>query len=191
MATYKIDDQTSFELEDGEEVVFKNFPVTRFDDGGCLMSIASMLTFGIAGKAAEKKWLVNIAVTNKRIVAVPIPPNEKNFPAESFYFSKMSGVKPTGSADASHDEASLHIDANGTAYFINFYPEGGYKKALKEHKAGKSGEWLAKVAASNDEKFNKVGIPEAMKTIDTSQVEHIQKRDFLVYVLDSFYHAFK
>ena len=80
MKTEQIDNQTSFELQDGEEVIFSNMPGLSLTD------------------FKNKKALVgkdhrygNIAVTNKRVVFVPFP-NKKNYQTESFYYSDINSV---------------------------------------------------------------------------------------------------
>jgi hypothetical protein len=45
-----------------------------------------------------KHWKATFVLTNKRLVSIPLPPNKKNWPAESFYYKdivKAHVVKPT------------------------------------------------------------------------------------------------
>ena len=89
MATVKFDEGTKFEtslnLEDGEGVIYARplkCGMYRFIPGGCLF----------LGKRS-KTWQINLVITDKRLVTIPVPPNKKNFPVESYYFKDLSGAQ--------------------------------------------------------------------------------------------------
>ena len=81
--------ETSLDLEADEGVIFvkpeKN-RITRF--------------------IGSKWWLVNVVITNKRLVTIPLPPNKKNRQVESYYFKDISGVERIAQVDKS-TEASF------------------------------------------------------------------------------------
>ncbi|WP_461248424.1 hypothetical protein, partial [Treponema sp. R6D11] len=126
------------------------------------------------------------AVTNKRVVIVPIPPNEKNFPVESFYYSKITAIQAVANPD--YKKAELWISESGNLHELVFFSNLSYVKAYKDVadkiKSGKSGEWLEKVASDNSEEFRKNMLPSMKTAFKTSDMEHIQKRDFLAAYIE-------
>jgi hypothetical protein len=104
MKTVKFDEgkkfETSFDFDDDEVIIFgpvENNTV-RFN-ADMLQSCLTILTLGIIliFKPA-KTWKATFVLTNKRLVSIPLPPNKKNWPAESFYYKdilKANVVKPT------------------------------------------------------------------------------------------------
>jgi len=78
MAKFTFEDQTSFELEDGERVLYaqtanKNVSHTqRIDEpDGCLISLLNLVTIGFYKMLKSKNWIANIAITDRRVVTVP------------------------------------------------------------------------------------------------------------------------
>jgi len=191
MAKFTFDDKTSFELESGEEVVFKNLIVSRLETGGILMDLLNVLTLGILGRFTHKKWEANIAVTDRRIVLVPISPNSGNFPVETFSFSTITTVKQRESVEVANNEAGIHIYYSGKLLEFYFYPQGGYKQALSDSKSGKAGAWMAKVAASNEDPRFKAVLEVFKKEMYELKLEHIQKREFLLGMIDAAWANYK
>jgi len=94
MATAKIDDQLSFELEEGEFVLFADVPrMERIYKPEGAWYIKLLIPKGLYQFFTMKSWAANMAITNKRVVVVPKLPNKKNFPMESFYFTEIEGAK--------------------------------------------------------------------------------------------------
>jgi len=195
-------------------VIFKNLPVLRYDTEGCLISIASFLTFGIVGKIYEKKWQVNIAVTNKRVVCVPIPPNPKNFPVESFYYSKIKVVETSkAKIEVERNKANFWLEDDGGYRNFSFIAKGGFLKAFKAQRenllANSFGGWVDSAISGCDKKYSEIfaEIKEKVHTpptiLDHSRnvtrdmdymaffMEHIQQRDFLFLLINMCWKQYK
>jgi hypothetical protein len=104
MATVKIHEGTKFEvaaeLEDGESIVFtvpEKIKVMRRIEMGCLWQFLTLITAGIicifVKKARPVSWMVNFIITNKRVINIPVSPNKKNNPTESFYWKNIHKAK--------------------------------------------------------------------------------------------------
>jgi len=100
MATVKFNEgtkfETSLELENGEGIIFvkppKNTMMTMVDEG-CLMGLLTIITLGIIRIFKPAKfWTNEFVITNKRVVSIPLPPNKKNFSAESYYYNRDFGI---------------------------------------------------------------------------------------------------
>ena len=112
MATVKFDIgekfETSLDLQDGEGVIF-----VRHTKNKLIRNMGS------------KVWDINLVITNKRLVIIPIPPNKKNKPVESYYFKEMSeAVAVKGAyADSGTRQANFIIKMKSKGE--SSYVEGG------------------------------------------------------------------
>jgi len=103
MATVKFDEGTKFEttleLEDGEGVIFvrplKNKTMVMYSDG-CLKPLIGQ----------SRSCYANLVITNKRIAAIPVPPNKKNRSVGSFYFKDINKAAMEKGRDAAEDARS-------------------------------------------------------------------------------------
>jgi hypothetical protein len=105
MKTVKFDEgkkcETSFDFDDDEVIIFGPVENTtyRFIHEGCLKALLTIATmFIILFFWPTKRWVANFILTSKRLVSIPLPPNKKNYPVESFYFTdivKAYVVEPT------------------------------------------------------------------------------------------------
>jgi hypothetical protein len=130
MTTVKINEGTKFEtpldLEDGEGIIFVHPSKNRMwqsIDQGCLMMLLGVVTLGIIYIFKPKqRWQVNFVLTNKRIVTIPVPPNKKNNPVDSYYYKDIIKAKPTTQAKESDEAriADLHIIMSGKGNLVNF-----------------------------------------------------------------------
>ena len=101
MATVKFDEGTKFEtslnLEQGEGVIFAKPAKNRMDrmiPPGCLKGLLTIITLGIINIfKPNKNWKINLVITDRRLITIPMPPNKRNFAVESYYFKDMSGIK--------------------------------------------------------------------------------------------------
>jgi len=90
MATVKLDETTSLDLQDGEVVLFANAPFVYKIEG-------------------IKMIYVNLTVTTKRVVSVPYTEkNKKELPVQSFHYNEISKVDSSqGDANAAVIELIL------------------------------------------------------------------------------------
>jgi hypothetical protein len=106
--------ETKLDLQDGEEIIFVRPPkntMFRNIPTGCL----SIFTGG-------KTWIVEMVITNKRLVTIPIPPNKKNFEIESYYFKDMASAKSKQSVnEGSFADFSVSMNTGGSSKYL----EGG------------------------------------------------------------------
>jgi hypothetical protein len=118
MATVKFNEgtkkETKLDLQDGENIIFVRPPKnTMFRDipGGCLFFLHP-----------GKKWIVELVITNRRLVTIPIPPNKKNFEIESYYFKDMTSAKQKKSVDeGGFANFSVSMNTGGSSKYF----EGG------------------------------------------------------------------
>jgi len=134
MATIKFDEgtkkETSLELEEGEAIIWakppKNAMVVRVDDG-CLMSILAFITLGILRIFKPvKQWGTNFVITTKRVVVIPLPPNKKKYPAESYYYDKDFGSIKAENVGSKQSDRMVNAAMN-----IYFGPNSSYKDSRK------------------------------------------------------------
>jgi len=110
MATVKFfegkKEETSFNVPDDEGIIYvstdKNV-MMRFIPQGCFKG--------------NKTYRMGFIITSKRIITVPLAPNKKNYPADSFYWKDISGAKMVQSP----------AEANSAAFTLNMKSawEGG------------------------------------------------------------------
>jgi hypothetical protein len=122
MATVKIQEgtkkETSLELEDGEGVIFVvpiENNVMRFIAGGCLFFLKP-----------SKVWYVNLVITDKRLIAIPVPPNKKNYKVESYYFKDMDDIverEQSNEEAMSQAKFGLKMKQGGNSTYEN---DGGF-----------------------------------------------------------------
>jgi hypothetical protein len=133
MAAVKFDEgtkfETSLELEEGEGIIFAKPPKNRMDasvDDGCLMALLTVITLGIIRIFKPiKRWRTNFVITNKRVVAIPQPPNKKGFPVESYYFKDIYNVR-------AEEYGSKQSDRMVYSHFvINMKASSSYKEPRK------------------------------------------------------------
>ena len=134
MTTVKFEEGTKFEtslnLEDGEGIIFvkppKNSMYVMVSEG-CLMGLLTIITLGIIRIFKPiKRWRTNLVVTNKRVVTIPMPPNKKNFPAESYYLKDILSVKAENVANASNTQRM-----SGALFNINMKDGAPIKETRK------------------------------------------------------------
>ena len=121
---------TSLDLEDGEEIIWvrpeKNAMGTYIADEGCLKTLLIFATFGIyAIFKPSKAWANNLVITTKRVVSIPIPPNKKKWPVESYYYKDITSVKPEAVGQKQSDRMQ------NAAMVLNFNPNSEYKHPRK------------------------------------------------------------
>jgi len=127
MATVKFHEGTKFEtsldLENDEDVIFvrplKN-RMMRIIPPGCLRGLLNIITLGIINifKPSKNRY-INLVITNKRLVTIPIPPNKKKCMVESYYFKDISGIR---------EIAATKDDEGGSAAFSINMKSGGNSK---------------------------------------------------------------
>jgi len=87
MATVKFHEgtkiETSVNLEDGEGIIF-----VRPQKHGIYRD-----------KGMTKTWEINLVLTDRRLIAIPVPPNKKNKQVESYYFTDIAEAVKKSSAD--------------------------------------------------------------------------------------------
>ena len=134
MTTVKFEEgtkkETSLELEDGEVIIWvkspKNAMATTVEDG-CLMGFLTLITLGIILIfKPPKHWMTNLVITNKRVVSIPLPPNKKNYPAESYYYNKDFGSVKAITVGSKQSDRMANAAMN-----IFFGPNSSYKKPRK------------------------------------------------------------
>jgi hypothetical protein len=143
MATVKIHEGTKFEttvdLQEDEGVIFvrpeKN-KLLRFVSLGCFKG--------------NKNWQIYLVITSKRIMAIPFPPNKKNYPVESYYWKDITKARAEAGQNA-------QADAQGASFSIGMKPgqtssctEGGTFQVLMAMTAGN----LFKAVAAMDAQAN-------------------------------------
>ena len=108
MATVKFDEGTKFEtslnLEDDEGVIFVRPPKN--------------LIFKTVGM---KYWTLNLVLTNKRLVTIPVPPNKKDWQVESYYYNEMTGareVKQTSGDEGSMASFAIDMKEGGKSSYV-------------------------------------------------------------------------
>jgi hypothetical protein len=96
MATVKIHEgtkaETSVDLQDDEGVIFVSPEKSK------LMRCISQGCF-----KGNKMWSINLVITSKRAIAIPLQPNKKHYPVESFNLKDITSasvVKPLNAQDA-------------------------------------------------------------------------------------------
>jgi hypothetical protein len=130
MATIKINEGTKFEtpvdLEDGEGIIFVHPHKNRMwqsIDQGCLMSLLGLVTLGIIYIFKPKqRWQISFVLTNKRIVAIPVPPNKKQNPVSSYYYKNIINAKRSNQAKKSDEAriADLYITLSGKGNQVTY-----------------------------------------------------------------------
>jgi hypothetical protein len=117
MATVKFNEgtknETKLDLQDGEEVIFvrpsKN-AMFRVIPGGCLFFLHP-----------GKTWVVEMVITNKRLVTIPMPPNKKNYEIESYYFKDMASARATPLNVDTMADFAVRMNEGGSSKYL----EGG------------------------------------------------------------------
>jgi|GEM_PF-4276937 len=134
MATVKFHEGTKFptslDLESDESIIWvrpeKNAMGTYIADEGCLKYLLVFATFGIyAIFKPSKAWANNLVITTKRVVSIPIPPNKKKWPVESYYYKDITSVKPEAVGQKESDRMQ------NAAMVLNFNPNSEYKHPRK------------------------------------------------------------
>jgi len=105
MATVKFregkKEETSFNVPDDEGIIYvspdKN-AMTRFIPLGCFKG--------------NKIFWMGLIITSKRIIAVPLAPNKKNYPVESLYWKDIVGAKAVKQQQASDEAAHAVFTLN-------------------------------------------------------------------------------
>jgi hypothetical protein len=107
MAKFDFGDQTSFDLEDGEFVVFASTTKDKMNQEIQLgrWELDNSKTY----------YRISCAITNKRVVTVPYPPNKKNKTQESIYYSQMKGLEEI----KRENFGNFYISTNEGSYFFN------------------------------------------------------------------------
>jgi len=112
MATVKFHEgtknETSLNLEDGEGVVF-----VRPEKNSIWRTIGT------------KYWYVNLVITDKRLVTIPLPPNKNNRQVESYFFEDISGIKATPQQDKSQEASMADFAISMKGGGKSSYAEGG------------------------------------------------------------------
>ena len=108
MATVKFHEgtkiETSLDLEDGEGVIYSRPPQNGI----------------YRNKGMTKTWEINLVLTDRRLVTIPVPPNKKSKQVESYYYKDIASI----SAKAAH---SKDVEAIW-AYFVINMKNGGNSK---------------------------------------------------------------
>jgi len=222
MATIKFHEGTKFEtkldLEDEETVLFVKpvkSKIYRHIQDGCLMGLLTVITLGIIRIfKPTRQWMANIVLTNKRVVTIPIPPNKKKMPVESFYFNEISEAKIIPPADKETGETAfamfginLKSDAKsscldgGEFWVYMTWDAQGFLNAgkLLLKKLGASAMDMANEAgamaqtqlnydeavASNKKYYNVVkAVKTKVEAGDCSKFGHVELRDFLIELIN-------
>jgi hypothetical protein len=222
MATVKFHEGTKFEtkldLEDEETVLFvkpAKSKVYRFIEDGCLMGLLTVITLGIIRIfKPTRRWLANIVLTNKRLVTIPIPPNKRKMPVESFYFTEISEAKVIPPTDKEHGETAFAmfginlksgaksscLDGGQFWVYMTWDVQGfkNFGKALLK-KLGASAMDMANEAGAvmqtklnydeavaSNKKYYKVvtAVKTKVEAGDCSNLGHVELRDFLVELVN-------
>jgi len=100
--------ETSLDLEDGEGVIFVK-PERN----------SIWRTIGM------KYWYINLVITDKRLVTIPLPPNKKNRQVESYYFDDISGIKAESQQDKTQEASMAGFSISMKKGGKSSYVEGG------------------------------------------------------------------
>ena len=134
MSTVKFDEgtkkETSLDLENDEIIIWvkspKNAMQTNVDDG-CLMGFLTVITLGIIRIFKPTRyWGTNLVITNKRLVSIPLPPNKKKYPPESYYYNKDFGSVKAQAVGSKQSDRMMNA-----AMVINFGPNSSYKESRR------------------------------------------------------------
>jgi hypothetical protein len=222
MKTVKIHEGTKFEialdLEADENVLFVK-PVKsktyRYIQDGCLMRFLALITLGIIRIfKPTRQWMAHIVLTNKRLVTVPIPPNKKKMPVESFYFTEISRAKvipptdpKTGETAFAMFDIDLKPDASSSCLdggqfwvymtwdatgFLNFFKTllnrigTGMVNQMNESMAPLQTQWNKDEAIAKGDKYYKVvtAVKYKIEAADCSKFGHVGMRDFLIELIN-------
>jgi hypothetical protein len=221
METVKFDEGTKFEtsldLQDDEGVIFVR-PIQnkmiRHIDSGCLWTLLTFITLGLALIFKPKQtWQANFVITSQRVVSIPLPPNKKNFPVESFYFSDISKVKAVKQDKASDEASSANftitmkptgkssIQGNIITFMVcmamtakNWF--NAFKAEVAEGQARNASVMNASLAAMDYQHYTKKSVDkyyaemerrakERAANMDFSKAGHAQVRDFIVDLINT------
>ena len=112
MATAKFHEGTKFEtsldLEEGEGIIFVKPEKNR-----------------ISRVIGMKAWIVNLVITDRRLVTIPMPKYQKKYAMESYYFKDMNGVKAEAQHDKSTEASFADFSVNMKQGGNSTYREGG------------------------------------------------------------------
>jgi len=222
MATVKFDEgtkfETSLELESDETVLFvkpTKRKIYRYIEDGCLMTLLTIITLGIIRIfKPTRNWRINIVLTNKRVVTIPIPPNRKKRSVESFYFTEISKAKIIPPTDEKQGETAFAMfgidlkpdaklscldggqfwvymtwDAKG---FLNFGKlllkdiGTGMVNQMNETMAPLQTQWNKEDAIARGDKYYKVvtAVKTKMEAGDCSKLGHVELRNFLIEIIN-------
>jgi hypothetical protein len=127
MATVKFDEgtkrETTLDLEDGESVIFvKPFKNTA------------------ARAIGMKIWGITIILTDRRLVTIPVPPNKKDIPIESYYYKNIDNAYKYKALDKTEDDTAAFFAINmksdiGNSKFENKKGDNGYFMIMMEKTA--------------------------------------------------------
>jgi hypothetical protein len=206
MATVKIHEGTKFEtpldLQDDEGVIFispeKNRIIRRISLG-CFKG--------------NKQYGVNVVITSKRVITVPIPPNKKNYPVESFYWKDIASARTIKATDAADAARSANFSISMKPGQTSSCSEGGefwvcmaqtaknWVNLIKADHAVTSAQNAAmmntslRMASGQDYVYTKASLDkyyanmekaakDRAANMDFSKADHSQIRDYIVDLID-------
>jgi hypothetical protein len=100
--------ETSLDLEDGEGVIFVKPEKNSI-----------WRTIGM------KYWYINLVITDKRLVTIPLPPNKKNRQVESYYFKDISDIRAQAQQDKTQEASMANFSVSMKGGGKSSYVEGG------------------------------------------------------------------
>jgi len=126
LATVKFDEgtkkETSLDLLDGEGIVFVN-PSTN----------------SVWRSIGMKYWYITLVITNKRVATIPLQPNKKNYPVESFYYKDIEGAyesqQTTKESENNFSDFYIHLNKGGNSTYVEHKNDYGIFTIRKEMSA--------------------------------------------------------